>query len=508
MLEMRKNLRRLVTVCFILAISITTSAALAGSPEFVQIISIDSYSKSVPAGHEVQYNWTLRSVTNDNLTVEVRVSLSGEGWTANVTPHTQTLAPNGLGAVRLTVRAPLESGTTTSNATVTFLVYDAGYLIQVETFYAKTSISGVLASADKVLGLFENPLPAPLNNEWGVFMLNVVFWLAIAFAITYTFDSVLKAFTRKTTTMIDDIIIGIVRTPLILIIFTFGALQSLDALHRWIPEDIRNTLASIYQIVLVLVIFYLAYKIFKEVVLYYGKLIAKKTSSKIDDILIPVIEKVGIVVIGLAALGYVLNILSVDLTMFVAGGVVVSMVLAFAAQETLSNFFSGMFILLDRPFAEGDTVILPDGDWCEIRKIGLRTTRMYRYSDATMVTMPNNKLVNEKIIRVTNVEDPARINVSVGVAYGTDPAKAKEAILKAIRSSPYSLLDRKDKEPMILFDELGDFALIFKVICWINDPGKRMQAKDRLIEEIYKKLNEANIEIPFPQRVVHLKKVD
>jgi MscS family membrane protein len=167
-----------------------------------------------------------------------------------------------------------------------------------------------------------------------------------------------------------------------------------------------------------------------------------------------------------------------------------------------------MFILLDRPFAEGDTVILPDGDWCEIRKIGLRTTRMYRYSDATMVTMPNNKLVNEKIIRVTNVEDPARINVSVGVAYGTDPAKAKEAILKAIRSSPYSLLDRKDKEPMILFDELGDFALIFKVICWINDPDKRMQAKDRLIEEIYKKLNEANIEIPFPQRVVHLKKVD
>ena len=493
----------LISISFFLpAISATPN------PEFVQIIPIDSYSKTVPAGQEIQYNWTLRSVSSDNLTVEVRVSISSEGWTANVTPAIQSLPANSLGAVTVIVRAPLESGATLSNATVVFFVFNSGYLVQIETFYVITSISGALASADKVLGMFENPLPSPLDNEWGVFILDVLLWLLIALAITYAFDSVLKTFKKRTTTTLDDTLLNIVRTPLILLIFAYGGLQSLDALHRWIPLDVRSLLVSIYQVILVLVIFYLAYKIFKEVLLYYGKLIAKRTASKVDDVLIPIIEKIGIVVIGLAAAGYVLNILSVDLTMFVAGGVVVSMVLAFAAQETLSNFFSGIFILLDRPFAEGDTIILPDGDWCEIRKIGLRSTRLYRFSDATMITLPNNKLVNEKIIRVTNVEDPARINVTVGVAYGTDPAKAKEAILAAIRSSPYSLLSKKGKEPMILFDELGDSALIFKIICWINDPSTRLLAKDRLVEEIYKKLNEANIEIPFPQRVVHLKKVD
>ena len=253
-------------------------------------------------------------------------------------------------------------------------------------------------------------------------------------------------------------------------------------------------------------IFYLAYKLFKQILVYYGKMIAKKTTSNIDDVLIPVVEKLGVVVIGLVALGYVLDVLSVDLTMFVAGGVVVSMVLAFAAQDTLSNFFSGIFLLLDRPFAEGDMIILSDGDWTEVRRIGLRTTRLYRFTDATMISLPNNSLVNDKIIRVSNVTDPARVNVDVGVAYGSDPKKVRDAITKAIKASPYSLLTDEARKPLILFDSMGDSALLFKVLCWINDNTKRMAAKDRLVEEIYLKLTDAGIEIPFPQRVVTIKK--
>ncbi|MBE0519339.1 MAG: mechanosensitive ion channel, partial [Thermoplasmata archaeon] len=270
--------------------------------------------------------------------------------------------------------------------------------------------------------------------------------------------------------------------------------------------NLRDMVLTLYGVIIVFVIFYLAYKLFKQILVYYGKMIAKKTASKIDDVLIPVVEKVGVVVIGIAALGYALNALSIDLTMFVAGGIVISMVLAYAAQETISNFFSGIFLLLDRPFAEGDMIILSDGDWCDVRMIGLRTTRLYRFSDATMISLPNNKLVNEKIVRVSNVNDPARVNVDVGVGYGSNPNEVRTAIMKAIEASPYSLLTRDDRRPLILFDSMGDSALVFKVLCWINDNGKRIAARDKLVEEIYLKLNEAGIEIPFPQRVVHLKK--
>lgn len=492
-----------LAVLFLLS---ATSSVVSQQVEFVQIIGVDDYSKEVDPGGSATYNWTLRSLEPSHvLTVSVRGQLTGRGWTFELDHTDIVLAPNGLASLTAAVHAPTTDGSTTSNLTLQFEVRQDGVLIQLSGGSATTFVKGPWGTADKVLGLFKNPLPDPLDNEWGVFLLDAVLWLAIAFAVAYAMDLIKHVFVKRTTTMIDDIVIGIVRTPLLVMVFAFGVVQSLDALHKHIPEDVRDMIFATYRIVLVLVVFYLAYKLFKEILIYYGKMIAKRTASKVDDVLIPVVEKVGVVVIALVAVGYVLGALNIDLTMFVAGGVVVSMVLAFAAQETISNFFSGVFLLLDRPFAEGDTIILSDGDWCEVRRIGLRTTRLYRYSDASIVSIPNNRLVNEKIARMTNVSDPARVNISVGVAYGTDPSKAREAIMKAIKETPYSLLTDKDRQPMILFDEMGDSALMFKVFVWIKDRDDRMKARDRLLEEIYRKLNEAGIEIPFPQRVVWMK---
>jgi len=494
-----------VAVLVLLPIGLALPGASQGV-EFVQVIGVDDYSKEVYPGGSVTYNWTLRSVEpSSTLVVSVKSQLAGRGWTYELDRADIALAPNGLASVTATVHAPVSGGTFSSNLTLQFEVREEGVLVQVSGANAVTSVKGAWGAADKVLGVFKNPLPAPLDNEWGVFLLDAVLWLAIASAIAYAMDIIKHVLVKRTTTMIDDIIIGIIRTPILLLVFAFGVVQSLDALYRHIPEDIRDTVFAIYRIVLVLVIFYLVYKLFKEILIYYGKMIAKRTASKVDDVLIPVVEKVGVVVIALVAIGYVLGVLNVDLTMFVAGGVVVSMVLAFAAQETISNFFSGIFLLLDRPFAEGDTIILSDGDWCEVRRIGLRTTRLYRYSDASIVSIPNNRLVNEKIARMTNVSDPARININVGVAYGTDPSKAREAIMEAVKETPHALLTDKDRQPMILFDEMGDSALMFKVYVWIKDRDDRMMARDRLLEEIYRKLNEAGIEIPFPQRVVWMK---
>ncbi|HIH00582.1 TPA: mechanosensitive ion channel [Thermoplasmata archaeon] len=493
-----------VSVTLLLSLSLGASAL---QTEFVQVLSVDNYQKEVTAGSTASYNWTIMNVDSGaNLTVEVSASITGRGWTCDFDTTPIVLVQDGLDTITVTVTAPLESGSEESNLSVLLNVYEDAHLVQILSMGADTAVVGAFASANKVLGMFENPLPSPLDNEWGVFLLDVIFWLALAYASAYIMDGIGWAFTRNTTSMLDDIILGIVRTPILILIFVYGVVHSLDALHMHIPMDIRDAIMSVYSVVIVLVVFYLAYKLFKKILVYYGKIISKKTASKIDDVLIPVVEKLGVVVIAFAALAYALGALDVDLTMFVAGGVVISMVLAFALQETISNFFSGIFILLDRPFSEGDTVILSDGDWCEVRRIGMRTTRLYRYTDASIISLPNNKLVNEKIVRMTNVSDPGRVDTNVGVAYGSDPTKVRETIMQAIRDNPYSLLDDPNREPIIIFDSMGDSALVFKVILWINDRSKRIAARDRLVEEIYRKLNDAGIEIPFPQRVVYLKK--
>jgi MscS family membrane protein len=497
--------------CLMLAILLSANSGSAVQTEFIQVLSIDDYSKEVTAGSTTTYNWTIMNVDSGaDLRVVVEATVQGRGWTCTVNDPEIVLPSDELRTVTVTVIAPLESGSVESNLSVNFAVYHDVYLVQITEVGADTVIVGAFASANKVLGgtflQFDNPLPSPLDNEWGVFLLDVVLWLAIAYAIAYSMDGIGWALTRKTKSMLDDIILGIIRTPVLILVFAYGLVQSLDALHMHIPTDLRASIMSLYGAIVVLIIFYLAYKLFKKILVYYGKIVAKKTASKIDDVLIPVVEKLGVVVIGFAAFAYALGALNVDLTMFVAGGVVVSMVLAFAAQETLSNFFSGIFLLLDRPFVEGDTIILSDGDWCEVRHIGMRTTRLYRFTDASIVSLPNNNLVNDKIIRMSNVSDPGRVNVNVGVAYGSDPTKVRETIMTAIRDNQYSLLDDENKQPIIIFDEMADSALIFKVILWINDRTKRISARDRLVEDIYRRLNEAGIEIPFPQRVVYLKK--
>ncbi|MDH3365858.1 MAG: mechanosensitive ion channel [Thermoplasmata archaeon] len=511
---MRSSAKRVVAApvtilatCLMFAILLTASSGSALQTEFVQILSVDDYSKEVKAGGTATYNWTIMNVDSGaDLRITVEASISGRGWTCSVNDPEIILLSNELGTITVTVTAPLEAGAVESNLSVGLRVYQDVYLVQVSSVGAETAIVGAFASANKVLGEFENPLPSPLDNEWGVFLLDVLIWLAVAYAFAYTLDGIGWALTRKTTSMLDDIILGIIRTPILILVFAYGVVQSLDALHMHIPTDVRASIMSVYGVLVVLIIFYLAYKLFKKILVYYGKIVAKKTASKIDDVLIPVVEKLGVVVIGFAALGYALGALNVDLTMFVAGGVVISMVLAFAAQETISNFFSGIFLLLDRPFAEGDTIILSDGDWCEVRRIGMRTTRLYRFTDASIVSLPNNRLVNDKIIRMSNVSDPGRVNVNVGVAYGSDPAKVRETITTAIKDNPYSLLDDENKQPIIIFDEMADSALVFKVILWINDRDKRIAARDKLVEDIYRRLNEAGIEIPFPQRVVYLKR--
>jgi len=503
----------ILSISFILLTSgFIAMGMIADEQEFMRIFEVDtSYSKSIPAGGFTVYNWTImNNDQTDNISVDVQLSIEGDGWSARVYDHSilddlKNVSPGDLIFVKIRVNVSREKGSDSSNLTMTFIVSKNEVPVQITSVYATTTVIGAFAVSEKVLGLFDNPLPAPLDNEWGVFLLDIILWLIIAFGIAYAIDLIGNILTRRTATMLEKIIMGIIRTPLLVLIFLFGVVQSLDALHMHIPEDVRQTILSVYQVIVVIVIFYMAYKIFKKVLIYYGKVIAKRTASKLDDVLIPIVEKIGIVIIGIAAAMYALSALNIDLTMFVAGGVFLSFVIAFAAQETLSNFFSGLFILMDRPFSEGDVVILTDGDWCEVRKIGLRSTKLFRYSDASMLAIPNNKLVNDKIANFTSVPDKGRIMMTFGVSYDSDVEKVREIIRDVINDCSYIIRDKPELKPIVRFEQMADSSLNFFILAWLNDRADRFDAKDFLNTNIFKRFNEAGIEVPFPQRVVHLK---
>ena len=497
---MRRAIALLVLLLVVLA---PLAARPARAQDPVQILAIDTYERSLTPGATATFNWTVRNVDvlPYNVTVDVN---SVSGWQSTASPDRITgLMPNRAAPVQVTVQAPAQvAAATTATVSVLFTVYEDGAVIFLASRTANVTIPGLYAQK-RVLGVFPNPLPAPLDNEWGVFLLDVILWLAIAALVLLILIPLLKKLDTRTKTDVGAITIRILRTPILILLFLYGTIQSLSALDRYVPVAVQANLLTLYQVAVVLVGLYLAYRLFKDVVVALARNIAKRTSTNIDDVVVPIVEKVGIVAIALAGLGLLLGYLNIDLTLFVAGGVVTSMVIAFAAQDTLSNFFSGIFLLTDRPFQEGDVVILSDGDWTQVRHIGMRTTRFFRFSDASIVTLPNNKLVNDKIANFTNPKDRGRVMKTFNVGYGSDPVQVKKILAGVISRSPL-ILQEDPFKPIIRFDAMSDSSLDFFILVWLNNRDDRFTVQDYLNTEVYRAFGEAGIEIPFPQRTVHL----
>jgi small-conductance mechanosensitive channel len=505
-------IRRIIFIAAIITLVqlISLASFTFAESNYVEIIDIDSdgYSEVVTTGESVTYDWTLENIDTFNRTLDVSISISNSNsdWTYQLdTDSTITLLSKGdVKPVRLTVTAPAQKSKDSTEVTLTFTVESNGTPIHREDRKTITSLTE-LDEERKVLGLFSNPLPEPLDNEWGVFLLTVLIWFIFSIILVFLLGPLVKRLTRKTKTRIDDIILRIIRTPVFVLVFFYGFIDSLTILKDHIHSTIISIANSIYGIAMVLIIIFVAYRLFKDILVYYSKQIAAKTATKVDDVLVPVIEKVGLMVLGLVALMYVLGFLNIDLTLFIAGGVVVSMVLAFAAQETLSNFFSGIFILTDRPFQEGDTIILPDEDWYEVRRIGLRSTRLFRFKDASLVTIPNNKLANEKIANFTNPDDLGRVMKTFSVAYGSDTKKVKKIIRQVINANPGIVTDDKDLKPVVRFDEMAESSINFFMLVWVKDRDDRFNIIDYLNTELYTRFRKEGIEIPYPHRVVHIK---
>jgi small-conductance mechanosensitive channel len=179
-----------------------------------------------------------------------------------------------------------------------------------------------------------------------------------------------------------------------------------------------------------------------------------------------------------------------------------SFAIALAAQAALSDIISGFIIMVDRPYSIGDRIEILDLDtWGDVIDIGLRSTRV-RTRDARMVIVPNSVIGKSLVVNYSFPDSQYRNQIEVGIAYGTDIEFARQIIVDAVRKVEGVLKDRKVEA---LFLHFGDSALIFRVRWWLESYVDTRRMFDRVNSAIYNTLNEAGIEMPFPQQDVHHK---
>jgi potassium-dependent mechanosensitive channel len=214
-------------------------------------------------------------------------------------------------------------------------------------------------------------------------------------------------------------------------------------------------------------------------------------------------------VTGIGYLGLTLTTLiavssaGLDLSNLAVVAGALSLGIGFGLQAIVSNFVSGIILLVERPIKEGDWVEV-SGYSGYVRKISVRATRIETF-DRHDVVLPNSELISGAVKNMTLSNMTGRLLVPVGVAYGSDLEKTRQIMLAAAREHPGVI---PDPAPGVLFVGLGDSSLDFELRCFLRDIGQTVMIKSDLLMTIYTRLNEEKIEIPFPQRDIHLRDID
>jgi len=195
-----------------------------------------------------------------------------------------------------------------------------------------------------------------------------------------------------------------------------------------------------------------------------------------------------------------LQIWGIDVSSLAILASVLGVGLGFGVQNITNNFISGFIITLERPIQLGDFVNV--GELVgTVEHIGARSTEI-RTLDQVTIIVPNSRFLENEVINWSHGDPVSRLHLPVGVAYGSNIEKVKRALLEAVKRHPEVLLR---PHPEVWFHGFGDNALNFELMVWTGEPRKQFKVKSDLYYAIEASLRRYDIEIPFPQRVLHLR---
>ena len=234
--------------------------------------------------------------------------------------------------------------------------------------------------------------------------------------------------------------------------------------------------------------------------------LAKRTKSKMDDVIFDLLNRFASVIIFVTAAVLALDVLGVNILPFIAGAGIAGIAIGFAAKDTLSNLIAGILLIIDRPFEVGDRIEVwsapaNSATWGDVLDIGLRATKI-RTTDNIVIIIPNNEIMRRDIINYTTVTDEIRVRIPIGIAYDADVKKAKEIITRLALELDWVM---RNPEPKVVAKSFGDSAVNLEARVWITQPRKRMDTISHITDRVKEVFDEEGIEIPYPKRDIYIK---
>ncbi len=337
--------------------------------------------------------------------------------------------------------------------------------------------------------------------RWLAYLGITILALMLSRVIFYFLRRIVQAFTKKTETQVDDLVLDAVERPTILALVASSLYFGLFLIRH--GEGFLATtplVLGIYGFVVTVLVTYVLARLYGELLEYYLRPIVEKTETKLDDQLLPIGVKGGRLAIWAVGLMIAFSNAGVDVNSLIAGLGIGGLAFAMAAKDTVANVFGGASIFADKPFQIGD-VITVGGSTGTVEEIGVRTTRIRTYDD-TIFILPNAQVADSPLENVSARRKRKRV-MSIGLTYDhshTQMVRAKELLGEILAET-----EGLEPEPAIRFDDFGDSALLLTVIFWVSDPGDYFARVDEVNMKVLERFGAEGFDMAFPSQTVYVK---
>jgi len=323
------------------------------------------------------------------------------------------------------------------------------------------------------------------------------FWVSILLSVKKIIFSRIEKFASRTRSKLDDILLGALNFPLVLLIFVSGVF----ILQRISPILINSELSRYFFVILrtttvIAIVIFMDRLVNNLVQVYSHKVDILKTSGAVARTF------VRIIVVGLGLL-ILLDSFGVSITPILASLGIGSLAVALALQPTLENFFSGIQIVIDKPVKVGQFIKLDSGEEGYVVKVGWRSTWI-RMLPNNVVVIPNNVLVNSKVLNYYYPETELAVLVQVGVHYESDlkhvervTCEVGKEVMKEVQGGVPGF------DPFIRYHTFNDFSIDFTVILRAKEFVDNYFVKHEFIKRLHERYNKEGIVIPYPIRAIN-----
>jgi len=349
-----------------------------------------------------------------------------------------------------------------------------------------------------------------LNLPGGRITMAVVVFVVAAFVLYYaaiTLIALFKKLSSKTKTTLDDVLADKVRRPLKLISVVVAAFLAAQAAYP--DADIMgHSTFEVFKVLLMFCAIIFVDSILDGLLFWSGKEMAHKTSSKFDDEIFPLFRKIARVLIYVIGLLIILSDLGVEIAPLIAGLGIAGLAVALALQDTLGNFFAGVYMLADKPIRPNDYIRI-DGTEVEgtVVEVGWRSTKILTLAN-NYVFVPNSKVAQSIIINYYSPESRLGYVMDFSASYDDEPEKVVEALLdaaKEVEKRTGKITQEGGGLTWARPDNFGESAINYKVGVNVPTYVDKYTVRGEMVKEVYKQFKARGITIPYPTRTVFLK---